>query len=151
MYPDTDFPERFQERRRFYLTGPEPRWAEVEGVRFHRGLVLVKFAGCDTRDQAERLRGALMQVPAAELPPLPEGRYYHHQVVGLRVETLDGRVLGRLEEIFSAGPHDVYVVRRRRAGWRPTEYLIPAVRQVVREIDLAGGRVVIDPIPGLLE
>lgn len=154
VYPDTDFPERFLERRRFFLSGGEGGgggWAEVEAMRFHRGLVLVKFAGCDTRDQAERLRGALLQVPVAELPPLPEGRYYHHEVVGLRVETPDGQVVGQVEEILSVGPHDVYVVRRRQAGRRPAEHLIPAVRQVVREIDLAGGRMVIDPIPGLLE
>lgn len=149
--PTTDFPERFHTRRRFYLSAPSPGWAEAEAVRPHGSLVLIKFRGYDTRDEAKRLRGALLLVPVAELPPLPEGRYYHHEVIGLRVETVVGQAVGRVEEIFSAGPHDVYVVRDRRPGGKPRQYLIPAVRQVVKAIEPATGRLVIDPLPGLLE
>ncbi len=143
---DTDFPERFRERRRYYLDGSRPGWAEVEGVRFHKGRALVKFAGCDDRTAAEALRGARLQVPPQELPPLPEGSYYHFQLLGLEVVTATGLPLGRLEAIHRTGANDVFEVRLRDGG----SLLVPALRSVVVEVDLEGGRLVVAPPPGLL-
>lgn len=151
VWPETDFPERFAERRDLYLEGPEPRWLRVEGVRFHKGFVLVKFAGCDDRDAAGALRGYRVQVPREALPPLPPGEFYHFQIVGLEVVTTDGRVLGRLVEILSTGANDVFVVRSEAAGAEAGEWLIPATREAVAEIDPAGGRLVVVPLPGLLD
>ncbi len=151
VWPETDFPERFLERGRFYLDGPAPRWLQVEGARFHKGFILVKFAGCDDRDGAEALRGYRLQVPVEELPPLPPGEYYHHQIIGLEVVTTDGRVLGRVVEILSPGANDVYVVRSAAATGRAREWLIPASREAVAELDPAGGRMVVVPLSGLLD
>lgn len=145
--PETDYPERFLTRGRFYLDGPTPRWARVEGVRFHKGLPMVKFAGCDDRNAAESLRGYRLLVPTAEVPSLPEGTYYHFELVGLQVETEAGEPLGPLERVLSTGANDVFVLRA--ADGR--EILIPATREVVRAIDLAGRRLVIRVLPGLLE
>ncbi len=107
-----------------------------------KGTVTVKLEGVYTRQAAEQLRGAVLCIRAEESPPLPEGEYYLHQIIGLTLVTTDGRVLGQVEEVIRTGANDVYV-----AG----EYLIPAISQVVREIDLAAGRIVIEPMPGMIE
>lgn len=147
MGPETDYPERFLTREEFFLDGPAPRWAQVEGVRFHKGLPLVKFAGCDDRSAAESLRGYRLLVPAEEVPPLPDGTYYHFQLIGLQAETEAGEPLGLLERVFPTGANDVFVLRAPDGR----ELLIPATREVVRSIDLAGRRLVIRVLPGLLE
>lgn len=107
-----------------------------------RGHLVILIEGVDTREQAEALRGASLKVRTEDSPPLPEGLFYVHQILGLEVVTIDGRNLGRVEEILPTGANDVYVVG---------EYLIPAVKQVVVNVDLEAGRITIDPIPGLLQ
>lgn len=142
----TDFPERFRERRRYHLDGPRPGWAEVEGVRFHQGRALVKFRGCDDRGAAEALRGSSLQVPPDEIPPLPAGTFYHFQLIGLEVVTDGGVPLGRLVAIHRTGAHDVF--EARTADGRAC--LIPALRSVVRAVDLEARRLVVSPPPGLI-
>jgi 16S rRNA processing protein RimM len=124
------------------------RVATVVSVQPHgRGLLLVELDGLADRTAAEALVGATILVPVAALPPPGPGEFYWHEVEGFRVETADGTPVGRLAETFSAGPHDVWVVARPDGG----EHLIPVVADVVRTIDRAGRRIVIDPLPGLLE
>lgn len=148
VWPETDFPERFLERKRLFLEGPEPRWVEVESVRFHQGSVLIKLMGINDRNGAETLRGYCLQVPAEEIPPLSEGRYYHFQLMGMTVKTTTGLPLGTLKAILSTDANDVFVVEEERGG---REYLIPALREVVTSVDLATGTIVVAPLAGLLE
>jgi 16S rRNA processing protein RimM len=111
-----------------------------------RGQVLVGLEGIGDRTAAEALRGARLLVHAADLPALDENEYYHHEVLGFTVETLDGAVVGTIAGIMVNGLHDVWEVR---AGTR--EHLIPVVADVVRAIDRDARRVRIDPLPGLLD
>jgi len=144
VYPETDFPERLRPGRAVYVAGGKaPRWSRITAARTGRPpLLLLELEGVQGREAAQALRGAALQVAAADLPPLPAGNYYLHQIVGLRVFTEDGRDLGVVQDVERPGGNDVYVVG---------PHLIPAIRQVVREIDLAGGRMVIRPLPGLLD
>jgi 16S rRNA processing protein RimM len=95
--------------------------------------------------EAATLFGELLYVSRDEAATLPRGSYFEHEVVGLRVETVEGGVLGTIAEILRTGANDVYVVRGERG-----EVLIPAVRHVVRRVDLPGGRIVVALLPGLL-
>ena len=148
LRPETDFPERLVPGRRVFLQGPEPRWAEIAGARPQgRGWWLLRLSGVDDRDTAMALRGYLVQVPSTDLPPLPEGQYYHHQIVGLEVVDESGRSLGRVESVERTGANDVYVVRP--AGGRT--WLLPAIRDVVRRIDPGAGRIEIRLMAGLYE
>ncbi len=143
-YPETDFPERLRPGREVYVAGvAAPRWSRIAAARPGKPpTVLLRLSGVGDRDAAEALRGAELQVAASDLPPLPEGSFYLYQIVGLRVVTEDGRELGRVDDVLQNAANDVYVVG---------SYLIPALREVVREIDLAGGRMVVRPLPGLLD
>ncbi|MCL6451862.1 MAG: ribosome maturation factor RimM [Acetobacteraceae bacterium] len=152
VLPLTDFPERFLRTARVFVCPPgggEPVPLRVEAARLHRGMVLLKLEGCGDMAAAERLRGSMLKVPEEELVPLEPGRYYVFQIVGLEVFTASGQCLGRVEEVLQTGANDVYVVRGRRGG-RPVEVLLPALREVVRRVDLEAGRLVVELPPGLL-
>lgn len=111
-----------------------------------RGLVLVAFEGVTDRTAAEALARHRVLVAADELPPLADDEFYYHEIVGYRVETTAGEAIGEVAETFSTGTNDVWVVR---GGAR--EHLIPVIADVVRRIDREARRIVIEPIPGLLD
>lgn len=141
---NTDFPERLLSAQSWLLRMPggELRECRVEEARPHKGMVVAKLAGVDDRNAAEALRGAEVVVDPADLEPLPEGEYYWHELLGLEVITIEGRRLGAIREIIQTGSNDVYVT---------PEALIPAIREVIEEVDLAAGVMRIRPLPGLLD
>lgn len=126
----------------------------VGGERFQvlkasrgRGHVLVRLKGIDSREQAEGLVGREVQGEAQRFPELSPGEYYWFQILGLPViQAEDGAVLGHLEEIWPTGAHDIYVVRHGKR-----EVLLPAVEEVVQEIDLKAGCIRVSPPAGLLD
>lgn len=118
-----------------------PQWKEVRSVSVHQGSVVVAFADCHTPEEARGYRGALLQTRASESPPLPDGLYYHYQIIGLTVVSVEGQVLGTVEEIIETGSNDVYVVRGKGA-----EHLIPALKSVVREINLDTATMTVVPM-----
>ncbi|QZA33475.1 ribosome maturation factor RimM [Hydrogenibacillus sp. N12] len=122
---------------------PEP--LQVEGARRHKNVYLVKFRGVDTVEAAEALRGAVLKVAEADREPLPEGTYYFDQIIGLSVVDEAGAVLGAVKEILKPGANDVWVVAR--PGRR--DLLLPYIPDVVRAVDLEGGRIVVRLLPGL--
>ncbi len=140
----TDFPERFDTTSAVYV-GPEYQRYEVERHRYLTDVVVLKLRGIDTIDQAEQLRGQLVQVPEDEAVSLPPGHYFWHQVLGLRVVTLDGEELGRIDDIIQTGSNDVYVVHGGKG-----ELLLPAIKQVIKTVDLDKGIMVVELMPGLL-
>ncbi|MSQ10426.1 MAG: 16S rRNA processing protein RimM [Dehalococcoidia bacterium] len=118
----------------------------LDRVRQASGKMVVAFAEVRTRDDAEALQGALLDIPSEGVPPLDEGVYYQHQILGLGVKTAEGRDLGAVTEILTTGANDVYVAHDGKR-----EYLIPAIGSVVQSIDLQRGVITIDPLPGLLD
>jgi 16S rRNA processing protein RimM len=141
---ETGFPERFKLLKRVYL-GEEATSFVLEGSRLHKGNALLKLEGFDDRDAAEKLRGQLVQIPIEEAMPLGEDEYYVYQIVGLDVWTTEGEHLGRVSEVLFTGANDVYVVHGEKG-----EILIPAVEGVVLEVDLAGGRLTVELMEGLI-
>jgi 16S rRNA processing protein RimM len=129
-------------------SAPETREYAVERARLAphaRGVALIlRLAGLTDRDEAEALRGWLVQVPENEAWTLPEGRYYWHQIIGLRAVTADGRALGTVADILETGANDVYVVAREGG-----ELLVPAIKDVVKEIAPERGELVVELLPGM--
>ena len=141
----TDLPERFKWLKTVYVGERHPRPVAVESVRFHQEFVLLKLAGYPTRTEAEALRNELLQVPEEEAIPLEEGEYFLHQLLGLEVQTEDGQSLGRLTDVLETGANNVFVV-----SGADGEHLIPDIPDVVQAVDVVGGRIIIRPLPGLL-
>jgi 16S rRNA processing protein RimM len=118
----------------------------LEAVRPHKGILLMKLGGIDDRDAAEGLRGMLVQVPLEDAVPLEEDEYYYFQLSGMDVETDTGEWLGRVADVVGAGAHDVYVVRGPRG-----EILLPAIEDVILELDTDTRKMVVHLLPGMLE
>lgn len=129
--PLTDFPDRFQVLKTVYLD--KTHALEIESVKQNKQVFLLKFHGVNDRDEAALLRGKLLKVPRSQAAPLGEGEYYSFDIVGLRVYDGDDD-LGEITEIIKTGSNDVYIVKN---GDRET--LVPALKQVVKQIDLDAG------------
>jgi 16S rRNA processing protein RimM len=112
-----------------------------------QGEVRMRLAGVRRREQAEGLRGRLVMADPAEFEALPAGEYWGFELVGCRVETRQGRPVGRVREIWGTGAQEVLVVE----GEGGREHLIPAVRALLPEVDVEGRRIVVEAIPGLLD
>jgi len=138
----TEFPERFKRGARFYIEG---RPCTVVSAKPPGENVIITLAGVDTAEAAAKLRGKHLEIPEGERKTLPPGRYYHHDIIGLEVFTGTGESLGKVSEILSTGSNDIYVVRGNNR-----EVLIPAVKDVIKEIDLARKCITIEAIEGLL-
>ena len=106
--------------------------------------LILYFRGIGDRRQAQRLMGLWLCIPQSEVPSAQEGEYFHYQLIGLKVRTVEGEDLGELAEILETGSNDVYVVTGEDG-----DILVPALGRVVREIDVAGGLMVVDLPEGL--
>lgn len=152
VVPLTDFPKRFATTESVLLGAagrePEGEPVRVERASLHGRFVLVKLAGVETMEAAEALRHRLLFVPREEVAPLPKGRFYVFDLIGLSVVTEEGTPLGELTDVVENPANDLFVVRR---GGGQRDLLIPALKSVVREVDQEGGRMVVRLLPGLLE
>jgi 16S rRNA processing protein RimM len=108
--------------------------------------LLIRFQEITSLEQARELRHAVVSVEERWLPPVREGEFYYYQMIGLKVLTTTGENVGRIAQVFFSGGHDVWVVRQGKK-----EHLMPVTDEIVRSIDIAGGRVVIEPMEGLLD
>jgi 16S rRNA processing protein RimM len=145
---ETDFPEqRFRVGGTLHARradGPIER-LEVTTVRFQQGRPIVGLSGIGSITEAERLAGCELRVPESDQGPLPEGTYYHHQLIGCEVETRSGDRIGRVVAVQGGGDATRLVVRGTRS-----EVLIPLVQEICA-IDVEAQRIVISPPEGLLE
>jgi 16S rRNA processing protein RimM len=135
--PLSDRPDRFAELRRAFVPGPDgsSREVQVESAWPHKGRFVVKLAGVDSIDEAERYRGLDLRIPESELEPLPEGSYYHHQLKGLAVVDPSGTEWGRVADLLETGAATVLVIRGEGG-----ETLLPLAERFVSRVDVAGGR-----------
>lgn len=147
VLPTTDFPERFVQDKKItlFLKGQRSDYT-IEKVWPHKKFIIIKFAETPDMTAAEKLKGGLLQVTPEELMPLPEGNYYIFQIVGLRVMDENGQELGKIVQVIQTGANDVYVVKREEGK----DILIPAIRSVVKKIDVSGGKMEVELPEGLL-
>jgi len=141
----TDDPDdRFAPGRVLATDPAESGPLTIEQARWHSGRLLVRFAGTDDRDAAETLRNTLLVIDSAEIPPTTDPDEFHdHELIGLAVVTVDGTEIGTVTEVRHLG-QDLLVIN-------PGSVLVPFVSAIVPDVDIAAGRLVVDPPPGLLE
>jgi 16S rRNA processing protein RimM len=145
----TDYPERFRRGLEVYLGNENEAIAvEIASARPLAGKnrVLVKLASVPDRSAAELLRGQWLLIREDQAMPLAEHENYIHDLIGLRVETASGKVLGELTEVLVTGANDVYVVSGEQG-----DLLLPALRSVVLSVDLARGLILVEVPDGLRE
>jgi 16S rRNA processing protein RimM len=123
------------------------RGVALELVGAAKGVLLARVTGTADRDAADRLRGTRLYLPRAALPAPGDDEYYHADLLGLAVELGDGTVLGRVRAVHDFGAGDAIEVERAAGG----TVLLPFTRAAVPVVDLAGGRLVVEPPAGLLE
>ncbi len=147
VFPLTDFPERFKHTSRVWVSIKGSRLSlSIKEAVLYKKYVVIKFNEIADMKAAEELRGAILEVPREELVALPEDSYYIFDIVGLRVYDADDNLLGTITDVLQTGANDVYVVE---TGGKPL--LIPALKQVVREVDPNGGRMVVVLPEGLVD
>ncbi len=139
----SDDPERFNPGSR--LMREDGRVLVVEGVRAHRRRLLVKFEGVDSRADADALRGPLYVSPES-VRALGKDEYWEHALVGCSVALLNGQTVGRVTGLVPGGPQDLLTISTSRG-----ERLVPAVKDIVVDVDVERRFVVIDPPEGLLD
>ena len=126
----TDFPERLKSGRKLFV-GEEYRPVELASARTHAKGMLVKFKGIESPEEAGLFRNQWVYVRASDVPSLPEGKLYQHELFGFEVVDENGEALGQLVEILETGANDVYVVRNETGK----EILLPAIPSVILELD----------------
>ncbi len=142
VQPLTDLRERLDRGQSVWVKGSRH---SIEEAHWQKGHVYLRLSGIDSAEAAAGLRDQLLSLPEGQLESLSEGRYYRFQVVGMRVYDGEGEHLGRIVEVLTTGSNDVYVVHGERG-----EILVPAIDDVVREVDVDGGRMVVEPMEGML-
>jgi len=147
VQPLTDFPERFLQTATVYVGDELVEW-RVLGARLHQRIVILRLEGVETANDAEALRNKKLYVPASELVTLPPDHYYLHDLVGLRVIHVDGTPLGVVRDVIQSAGNDLLVIQDARTG---KDVLLPTVKEFVKSVDVAGGTITIEPIPGFFD
>jgi 16S rRNA processing protein RimM len=141
----TDFPERLTPGTALYL-GSEGDQLRLTKSRPHQAGLLMTFEGFSTPEQVSQLRNQIVYVKAEDRPPLADGEYYHHQLIGLQVITDTGVSIGTITEILETGASDVLIIRPEIGP----EVLIPIADPFVKRIDLVDHKLTVHIIPGML-
>ena len=148
VYSLSDVPDRFASLKAVYLLRPEPVRYVIKNVRPFKGdFVLLKFADINDATTAETLRNTELVIPLDQLAELPPDSYYQHDILGLQVYTLENRLVGTIVDILVTGSNDVYVVN----GTEGQQFLIPAIKSVIKQVDLIRRMMYIEPMSGLLD
>jgi 16S rRNA processing protein RimM len=141
----TDFPERLQVGMTVYV-GDQYLPVKINSIRRHSKALLVSIDEYTDREKAGELRNQAVYVPISSILPLPDGEFYHHQVIGMHVIDETNRPIGQVTEILETGANDVLIVQATNGR----ELLIPVIDAVVLDIDLESSTIKIQPLPGLI-
>ncbi len=140
----TDFPERLKAGSQLFV-GPMHQPHTIKSYRQHNDGLLVSFEGYHSPEEVGVLRNQYVFVSSSDRPPLPDGEYYHHQLIGLSVMEENGNLLGNIAAILETGANDVLVVHPDSGP----EILLPLIDEVVLDINLAQAEVRVHLLPGL--
>jgi len=149
---ETDFEEeRFKVGQKVSVVKDDQLLDEVTiaSSQLHKGTYIMGFEEYHNINQIEHFKGGWLMIDGKEQQALPEDEFYQHQIVGLNVVTTEGKDLGTIKEILSLGSNDVWVVKRCEA--KKKDALIPYIEDVVKEVDLTKGEVLVELMEGLID
>lgn len=148
VYPTTDDPRRFRRLKEVVLdTGREKLNLEIEGVKFFKQFVILKFKGLDNMNDIEKYRQKSLYVTRKNAVRLQRDEYFIADLIGLKVQDEDGTELGTVKDVIETGANDVYEVEM--ADGR--SLLLPAIKQCILNVDVENGMMQVHVLEGLLD
>lgn len=148
VFPTTDDPERFKKLKQVIIeTGKDREALEIQGVKFFKNMVILKFKGYDNINEIEKHKGRDLLIPREQAVELLPNENFIFDLIGLCVVTDSGEDLGTLTDILKTGANDVYVVKKKDGK----EVLLPAIPDCVLDVNLEEGRVTVHIMDGLLD
>jgi len=147
IYPYVDDITRFEDLKTVYLKSKkQEKKLEIEEVKYKKNMVLIKFKGIETVEQAKTLRNSYIEIDRSDAIPLEEGQYFIADLLGLEVFEDTGEKLGILDDIFNNGSTDIYVVKNELGK----QFLLPYIDDVIKQIDLKNEKIIVHLIEGLI-
>ena len=148
VFPTTDDPKRFKKLKKVLLdTGREKLELEVEGVKFFKNMVILKFKEYNDINQIEKYRKCPLLVTREHAVKLKKNEYFIADLIGLQVVTDEGELLGELTDVLETGANDVYQVTDKNGK----ELLLPAIKDCILSVDLEKGEMEVHVLEGLLD
>lgn len=148
VYPTTDDPGRFNDLKKVLLdTGREQMELEIQGVKFFKNMVILKFKGYDSISDIEKYKGKDLLITRDQAVELGPDENFIVDLMGLSVVTEDGEAFGTLTDVIKTGANDVYEVKTKEGK----EVLLPAIKDCVLKVDLEGGTITVRIMDGLLD
>ena len=146
--PFTDDIKRFDKLKKVNIEQKNSKQEyEIENIKYHKDMVILKLKGIDQIEQAELLRNSYLKIDRNEEEPLEENTYYIVDLLGLSVYTEEGILLGILDDIYNTGSNDIYVVKDSLGK----QTLLPAIQDVIKEIDIENQKIIVHVMKGLLD
>lgn len=147
VFPTTDDPARFKRLKKVMLdTGKETIPLEVQGVRYFKQFVILKFKGIDNINDIEKYKKCPLLVSREDAVPLEEDEYFIADMIGMEVVTEDGEGFGTLKDVLQTGANDVYVVTNIRGE----EILLPAIKECILKVDIKSRKMIVHLMDGLI-
>lgn len=147
IYPYVDDISRFDNLKKVHIKSKNnDEELQIEEVKYQKNMVLVKFKGIETVENAEKLRNSFVEIDRADAIPLEEGQYFIADLLGLDVFLDTGEKLGVLEDIYNTGSSDIYVVKNELGK----QFLLPYIDEVIKQINLEEGKIIVHIIEGLI-
>lgn len=145
--PFTDDVNRFEELKKVYICKKEKlEEVEIEEVKYHKDMVLLKVKGIDDMNEAEKVKGLYLKIDRKNAKKLPKDTYFIADLLGLQVYSDTGELLGKVDDIFRTGANDVYVIKNENGK----QILLPGIPDVIKEIDLEKEKIIVHLLKGLI-
>ena len=145
--PFTNDIKRFDDLKKVYVTSrKDSKLYKVESVRYHKNMVLLKLEGINNPEDAEILKNAYLEINREDAIPLEEGTYFIADLIGLEVHTDEGKLLGKIEDIYNTGSNDIYVVKDELGK----QILLPGIKEVIKDVQIENAKIIVHLIPGLI-
>ena len=139
--------EIFDDLKKVYVKiKKEEKELEIEEVKYHKDMVLIKFKGIETVEQAETLRNLYLEINREDAIPLEEGTYFIADLLESDVYTDEGELLGKLEDIYNSGSKDIYVVKNELGK----TILLPGIPEVIKEVNIEESKIIVHLLKGLV-
>ena len=147
VVPFTNDIKRFDDLKKVYVkSNKQSKQYKVENVRYHKNMALLKLEGINNPEIAEMLKNSYLEIDREDAIPLEEGTYFIADLIGLEVYTDEGKLLGKVNDIYNTGSNDIYVIKDEFGK----QILLPGIKEVIKDVQIENSKIIVHLIPGLI-